>query len=207
MTTPALPKREQDSVSVYRSEADEIVWAFSTYGWSYDLQWENGIHKNGITKELAIPGTHRMNQSCSAAKTAIPSQPFVIEGSEHLWIVPSDIVGRDKSKANKFARKFDKECNRRLSKFKVKQAGDRFVGEEWYKLTPAKILSIREEVWEKLMKDEKIKNNLNYSFYQQKFLTTEEQVLFYTLGQAWATSGPRATYGPPSTLMWPASYI
>ena len=28
-----------------------------------------------------------------------------------------------------------------------------------------------------------------------------------TLEQAWATSGPRATYGPPSTLMWPASYI
>ncbi len=27
------------------------------------------------------------------------------------------------------------------------------------------------------------------------------------LEQAWATSGPRATYGPPSTLMWPASYI
>jgi len=27
------------------------------------------------------------------------------------------------------------------------------------------------------------------------------------LDQAWATSGPRATYGPPSTLMWPASYI
>ncbi len=27
------------------------------------------------------------------------------------------------------------------------------------------------------------------------------------LKQAWATSGPRATYGPPSTLMWPASYI
>jgi len=27
------------------------------------------------------------------------------------------------------------------------------------------------------------------------------------LYQAWATSGPRATYGPPSTLMWPASYI
>jgi len=25
--------------------------------------------------------------------------------------------------------------------------------------------------------------------------------------QAWATSGPRATYGPSSTLMWPASYI
>ncbi len=30
---------------------------------------------------------------------------------------------------------------------------------------------------------------------------------FYLLGQAWATSGPRATYGPPSTSMWPASYI
>jgi len=29
----------------------------------------------------------------------------------------------------------------------------------------------------------------------------------YCLDQAWATSGPRATYGPPSTLMWPASYI
>jgi hypothetical protein len=27
------------------------------------------------------------------------------------------------------------------------------------------------------------------------------------LGQVWATSGPRATYGSPSTLMWPASYI
>ncbi len=31
--------------------------------------------------------------------------------------------------------------------------------------------------------------------------------LFNTLIQAWATSGPRATYGPPSTLMWPASYV
>lgn len=157
MTTTALLKREQDSVSVYRSDADEIIWAFSTYGWSYDLQWEKGIHKNGITKELAIPGTHRMSQACSAAKTAIPSSPFVIEGSEHLWIIPSDIVGRDKSKANKFARKFDKECNRKLSKFKVKQTGDKFVGEEWYKLTPDKVLSIREEVWEKLKKDEKNK--------------------------------------------------
>jgi len=29
----------------------------------------------------------------------------------------------------------------------------------------------------------------------------------FNLDQAWATSGPRATYGPPSTLMWPASYI
>ncbi len=28
-----------------------------------------------------------------------------------------------------------------------------------------------------------------------------------SLEQAWATSGPRATYGPPSILMWPASYI
>jgi len=27
------------------------------------------------------------------------------------------------------------------------------------------------------------------------------------LGQVWATSGPRATYGSPSTLMWPASFI
>jgi len=27
------------------------------------------------------------------------------------------------------------------------------------------------------------------------------------LEQAWATSGPRATYGPLSTLMWPASHI
>jgi hypothetical protein len=25
------------------------------------------------------------------------------------------------------------------------------------------------------------------------------------LEQAWATSGPRATYGPPSTLMWPTN--
>jgi superfamily II DNA or RNA helicase len=157
MTATTLPKREKDSVSVYRSEADEIIWAFSTYGWSYDLQWEKGIHKNGITKELAIPGTHRMNQSCSAAKTAIPSQPFVVEGSEKLWVIPTDIVGRDKSKANKFARKFDKECNRKLSKFKVKQRGDRFVGEEWYKLTPSKALAIREEVWEKLKSEEKSK--------------------------------------------------
>ncbi len=30
---------------------------------------------------------------------------------------------------------------------------------------------------------------------------------FVRLVQAWTTSGPRATYGPPSTLMWPASYI
>ena len=29
----------------------------------------------------------------------------------------------------------------------------------------------------------------------------------YLLDQAWATSGPRATYGPPSTLTWPASYV
>ena len=28
-----------------------------------------------------------------------------------------------------------------------------------------------------------------------------------TLDQAWATSGPRATCDPPSTLMWPASYV
>ncbi len=28
-----------------------------------------------------------------------------------------------------------------------------------------------------------------------------------TLEQAWATSGPRDTYGPQITLMWPANYI
>jgi len=31
--------------------------------------------------------------------------------------------------------------------------------------------------------------------------------LYMCLNQAWATSGPRATSDPPSTLMWPASYI
>jgi len=29
----------------------------------------------------------------------------------------------------------------------------------------------------------------------------------YLIDQAWATSGPRATYGPPSTWRWSASYI
>jgi len=39
------------------------------------------------------------------------------------------------------------------------------------------------------------------------YIHTECYVLFYGLDQARATSGPRATYGPPSILMWPMSYI
>jgi len=48
------------------------------------------------------------------------------------------------------------------------------------------------------------------------FVTAQFLIFFYELyfdiresllKQAWATSGPRATYGPPNTLMWPASYI
>jgi hypothetical protein len=34
-----------------------------------------------------------------------------------------------------------------------------------------------------------------------------ELMFKYRLEQARATSGPRATYGPPSIFMWPASYI
>jgi len=29
--------------------------------------------------------------------------------------------------------------------------------------------------------------------------------MLVNLDQAWATTGPRATYDPPSTLMWPAT--
>jgi hypothetical protein len=35
---------------------------------------------------------------------------------------------------------------------------------------------------------------------------TEREFETHALDQAWATYGPRATSGPRSTLMWPASY-
>jgi len=49
-----------------------------------------------------------------------------------------------------------------------------------------------------------LKEAYGQSRFGYKKITALAKIL---LPQAWATSGTRATYGPPSTLMWPASYI
>ena len=46
--------------------------------------------------------------------------------------------------------------------------------------------------------------NASYLSYQGLGFKKKAEV---ALVQAWATSGPRATCGPPSILMWPASYV
>ncbi len=149
-------RRDHDSVTAKPDPRGEgTIFAFSTYGWTYNSQWTKGIHKNGITKELNNPGTYRMIQAVSGKKTAIAENPWVIPGSEHPWVIPSEIVGNDKSQANKFAKKFDAECNRALSKYKVKAKGEIYVGEEWYKITPSEVLSIREKIWKKLTDKER----------------------------------------------------
>lgn len=144
----------KESVSVYGVHNDIPLFGFSTYAWSYPEALERGIHKNGITRELKNPGKHRMNQSVK--KTGTWSNPKVLEN--YFWPIPLDIVGSDRNKANKFARRFDKECNKKLSKFKIKNLEDNLIGEEWYKTSVENVERIRKEVFDQLIGKERLKS-------------------------------------------------
>jgi superfamily II DNA or RNA helicase len=130
---------------------DRLIFQFATYGWSFPSQFRDGIHKNGITKQTINPGNKRMTEACSGKKTAIPEEPFVIPNSEIVWTIPFEISSGLLTEANKFARKFDIECNKALSSYKVKLSGQRMVGEEWYRLSVPEVTKIREKVWVKLL--------------------------------------------------------
>lgn len=142
---------ESVSKTIDPEHPDRIIFKFGTYGWSFPSQFKDGIHKNGITKEINHPGTKRMTEACSGKKTAIPEEPFVIPNSEIVWTIPFEISSGLLTEANKFARKFDIECNKALAKHKVKLSDQRMVGEEWYRLTVPGATKIREAIWKKLI--------------------------------------------------------
>jgi hypothetical protein len=142
---------ESVSKTIDPEHPDRIIFKFGTYGWSFPSQFKDGIHKNGITKEIKDPGTKRMTEACSGKKTAIPEEPFVIPNSEIVWTIPFEISNGLLTEANKFARKFDIECNKALAKHKVKLSDQRMVGEEWYRLTIPQATKIREAIWKKLI--------------------------------------------------------
>jgi len=142
---------ESVSKEIDPEHPDRIIFKFGTYGWSFPSQFKDGIHKNGITKEIKDPGTKRMTEACSGKKTAIPEEPFVIPNSEIVWTIPFEISNGLLTEANKFARKFDIECNKALAKYKVKLSDQRMVGEEWYRLTVPEATKIRNSVWKKLI--------------------------------------------------------
>jgi superfamily II DNA or RNA helicase len=142
---------ESVSKEIDPEHPDRIIFKFGTYGWSFPSQFKDGIHKNGITKEIKDPGTKRMTEACSGKKTAIPEEPFVVPNSEIVWTIPFEISNGLLTEANKFARKFDIECNKALAKYKVKLSDQRMVGEEWYRLTVPQATKIREGVWKKLI--------------------------------------------------------
>lgn len=142
---------ESVSKTIDPEHPDRIIFKFGTYGWSFPSQFKDGIHKNGITKEINHPGTKRMTEACSGKKTAIPEEPFVIPNSEIVWTIPFEISNGLLTEANKFARKFDIECNKALAKYKVKLSDQRMVGEEWYRLTVPQATKIREAIWKKLI--------------------------------------------------------
>jgi superfamily II DNA or RNA helicase len=139
------------------TDKEELIFSFSTYGWSYPTQYKEGIHKNGITGKLENPGKTRMKEACSGKKTSVPEEPFVIKGSERKWQIPNSISLGLKLNANRFAKKFDKECNKKLSNFRTKNYGDKMVGEEWYKLSASEVMLVREDVWKSLVKKEEEK--------------------------------------------------
>jgi len=130
---------------------DRLIFQFATYGWSFPSQFRDGMHKNGITKQTINPGNKRMTEACSGKKTAIPEEPFVIPNSEIVWTIPFEISSGLLTEANKFARKFDIECNKALSPYRVKISGQTMVGEEWYRLSVPEVTEIREKVWVKLL--------------------------------------------------------
>lgn len=139
------------------TDKEELIFSFSTYGWSYPTQYKEGIHKNGITGKLENPGQTRMKEACSGKKTSVPEEPFVIKGSERKWQIPNSISLGLKLNANRFAKKFDKECNKKLSDSRTKNYGDKMVGEEWYRLSASEVMLVRENVWKSLVKKEEEK--------------------------------------------------
>ena len=139
------------------TDKEELIFSFSTYGWSYPTQYKEGIHKNGITGKLENPGQTRMEEACSGKKTSVPEEPFVIKGSERKWQIPNSISLGLKLNANRFAKKFDKECNKKLKDSRTKNYGDKMVGEEWYKLSASEVMLVREDIWKSLVKKEEEK--------------------------------------------------
>ena len=150
------PKDTRKLVDVIRLEDTEKgqvpIFAFMTYGWTFPLYWsQQGKIKSGISNNPSDNGSIRMKQACSQ-KTPIAEQPRVIKELKQVWEIPMELVGLDKSKANRIRNRFDQECNKRLSKYKVKDGTAPLVGEEWYReISINDIKKLRLEVWNELL--------------------------------------------------------
>ena len=150
------PKDVRELVKVWRMEnspnGDIPVYAFMTYGWTFPLYWsQQGKIKSGVSNDPFDDGTTRMKQACSK-KTDIAEQPRVIKELKQVWEIPVELVGLDKSKANKIRNIFDSRCNKALSKYKVKDATSPLVGEEWYReISIEEIKALRTKIWEELL--------------------------------------------------------
>ncbi len=153
----------RELVKVWRIEETKTgfipVFAFLTYGWTFPLNWAyQGKIKSGVSNDPFDNGTVRMTQACSK-KTPIAEQPRVIPELKQVWEIPIEIVGLDKSKANQIRNRFDYECNKVLSKFKVKDNTATLVGEEWYReISIDQIKKIRLDVWESIISEYGSKN-------------------------------------------------
>ena len=150
------PKEVHELVKVWKLEntinGDVPVYAFLTYGWTYPLYWsQQGKIKSGVSNDPFDDGTTRMNQACSK-KTNVAEQPRVIPELKQVWIIPTELVGLDRSKANKIRNIFDERCNNALSKYKVKDSTAHNVGEEWYReISIEGIKDLRSNIWEELL--------------------------------------------------------
>ena len=150
------PKEIRELVKVWRMEnspnGDIPVFAFMTYGWTFPLYWSlQGKIKSGVSNDPNDDGTIRMTQACSK-KTPIAEQPRVIKELKQVWEIPVDLVGLDKSAANKIRNTFDKRCNSALSKYKVKDVTSPLAGEEWYReISIEEIKTLRSNIWEDLL--------------------------------------------------------
>lgn len=131
-----------------------IGYAFSIYGWSYPSLWDNdGIAKRGVTRELTNPGIRRASEATSGSKTAVP-QPYVIVDDAITKYIPEEIHMGDIVKADKFARNFDRDLKRIISKYSTTVKGLPKPGEEWYKLGNIEFRKIVFDLWEKTVKQE-----------------------------------------------------
>lgn len=149
-------KEVQELVKVWKLEntpnGDIPVYAFLTYGWTFPLNWaQQGKIKSGVSNDPFDDGTTRMNQACSK-KTGVCEQPKVIHELKQVWEIPMELVGLDRSKANKIRNVFDVKCNEALSKYKVKDHTSYLVGEEWYReISIEGIKELRSKIWEELL--------------------------------------------------------
>jgi superfamily II DNA or RNA helicase len=150
------PKEVRELVKVWKMEnspnGDIPVYAFMTYGWTFPLYWsQQGKIKSGVSNDPFDDGTTRMTQACSK-KTPIAEPPRVIKELKQVWVIPAELVGLDRSKANKIRQKFDSRCNDALSKYKVKDGTSPLVGEEWYReISIEEIKELRTNIWEELL--------------------------------------------------------